>query len=92
MLRLNVILISLVVASALGVVAAQHQSRKLFADMEHEQARMRALEDRWNQLQLEQGTWAGRGRVEKMARERLRMDKVMPEQVVSLENESEAAR
>lgn len=92
MLRLNVILMTLALASALGVVAAQHQSRKLFADMEREQARMRALDVRWGQLQLEQSTWAARTRVEKVARERLRMQAVDPARSVSLEPSGEAAQ
>ena len=63
----------LVVASSLGVVASQHQARKLFVELEREQTRMHALEVEWGQLQLEQSTWATHGRVEKLAREKLGM-------------------
>jgi len=78
------ILLVLVLTSALGVVAAQHQSRKLFTELEREQSRMRALEVEWGQLQLEQSTWAGHARVEKAARERLRM--ISPTQIVVLDS------
>ena len=44
MVRLNVILIVLVLASALALVSAQHQSRKLFIELERLQTRERALE------------------------------------------------
>ncbi|MCL2656207.1 MAG: cell division protein FtsL [Betaproteobacteria bacterium] len=84
MLRFSMILLVLVLTSALGVVAAQHQSRKLFTELEREQSRMRALEVEWGQLQLEQSTWAGHARVEKAARERLRM--ISPTQIVVLDS------
>ena len=73
MMRADAVLVALVVASALGVVAAQHQSRRLYAEYEREQARAQALEVEWGQLQLEQSTWATHGRVERLARDELRM-------------------
>lgn len=73
MLRVNLLLIAIVLASALGGVASQHKARKLFSDLEREQERMRQLEVEWGQLQLEQSTWAAHSRVEKVARERLHM-------------------
>jgi len=85
MLRVNIALIVLVLVSALGVVSAQHQSRKRFIELEHEQQRARALEVEWGQLQLEQSTWAGHARVEKAARERLHMVTPTAEHIVALE-------
>lgn len=73
MLRANLLLIALALACALGAVGAQHKSRKLFHELEREQERSRQLEVEWGQLQLEQSTWAGHARVEKIARERLHM-------------------
>ena len=73
MLRLNSALAALIVASALGVVAAQHQSRKLVTEIEKEQGRTQALKIEWDQLQLESGAVGARQRVEKIAREQLRM-------------------
>ena len=73
MLRLNLILLALVIASALGVVTSQHQSRKLFIDLENEQAAAQRLAEEWTQLQLEQGTWATHKRVETIASRQLGM-------------------
>lgn len=73
MVRLTTLLILLSIACALGVVTSQHQSRKLVTAIEREQARTRALEVEWGQLQLEGSTWAAHARVEKIARERLHM-------------------
>ena len=88
MMRADAVLVALVVASALGVVAAQHQARRLYSEYEREQARAQALEVEWGQLQLEQSTWATHGRVEKLARDRLHMQ-VPPEgQVLVVEPQS----
>lgn len=71
MIRIDALLVSIAVASALGVVAAQHQARQLHVKYEREQARAHQLEVEWGQLQLEQSTWAALSRVEAAARERL---------------------
>jgi cell division protein FtsL len=85
MSRVNVLLVLLLLACALGVVAAQHKARKLYAELEREQERMRQLEVEWGQLQIEASTWAAHARVEKIARERLRMQAPLPGQVLVVE-------
>jgi cell division protein FtsL len=85
MARLNLFLMAAVVTCALGTVAANHRARKLFGEIEREQARMRELEVEWGQLQLEQSTWAGHARVEKIARERLHMKAPAAGQVMAIE-------
>jgi len=71
--RINLILLALLTACALGLVTSQHKARKLFAALEREQEHARLLDVEWGQLQLEQSTWAMHARVEKIARNRLRM-------------------
>jgi cell division protein FtsL len=88
MIRLDAILVALAVASALGVVAAQHQARKLFAQLEREQNRAHGLEVEWGQLQLEQSTWASHARVEKLARDKLGMRPPIPAQMIVVEPQS----
>ena len=73
MTRISIVLLALTIFSALGVVNIQYQSRKLVTAIEREQARGRALDVEWGQLQLESGTWAAHARVEKIARDRLGM-------------------
>ena len=73
MARINLILLLLLTACALGLVTSQHKARKLFAELEQEQERAKQLDVEWGQLQLAQSTWAMHARVEKIARERLRM-------------------
>jgi cell division protein FtsL len=82
---MDAFLLVLALASALGVVAAQHQSRKLFSELEREQARAHGLDVEWGQLQLEQSTWAAHARIEKIARERIGMQAPVPGQVIAVE-------
>lgn len=60
-------------ASALGVVWAEHQSRKLFVQLEALTQERDAMNTEWGQLLLEQNTWASHGRVEETARTKLQM-------------------
>lgn len=73
MLRLNVLLLLAVVICALGVVTSQHKARKLFQALETEQDRAKQLEVEFGQLQLELSTWATPPRIEKIARDKLKM-------------------
>ncbi len=62
-----------VLASALAVVFAKHQSRTLFVELNQLHQQRDAMNVEWGQLQLEQSTWATQGRIEKIARQRLHM-------------------
>ena len=73
MSRMNLALLALVVACALGVITSQHQSRKLFVELEAEQAAAGKLAEEWTQLELEQSTWATHKRVEAVASRQLGM-------------------
>lgn len=73
MLRTNLVLLFFVVFCALGVVTSQHKARRLFQALEAEQERAKQLDVEFGQLQLELSTWATHPRIEKIARERLKM-------------------
>jgi cell division protein FtsL len=65
--KLNLLLLLVLVVCALGLVTSQHKARKLFAELEREQERARALEVEYGQLQLEASTWGLHARVERIA-------------------------
>lgn len=71
--RLNVILLVLLIGCAISVVTSQHQARKLFIELEGEQAAAQKLEEERTQLQLEQSTWATHKRIESVASKSLGM-------------------
>ena len=73
MVRLNILLLLVAVVCALSVVTSQHKARKLFQSLEGEQDRAKQLEVEFGQLQLELSTWATSPRIEKIARDKLKM-------------------
>jgi cell division protein FtsL len=73
MVRFNILLLLVILFCALGGVTSQHKARKLFQAMDAEQERARQLDVEFGQLQLELSTWATSTRIEKIAREKLKM-------------------
>ncbi|MEQ8288769.1 MAG: cell division protein FtsL [Gammaproteobacteria bacterium] len=64
--------------SALQVVIARHETRRLFVDLQAMERTQDELKEEWGRLQLEQSTWAINDRIESVARSQL--DMKMPEQ------------
>jgi cell division protein FtsL len=73
MTRVNLLLVAVLVACALSLVTSRNQARRLFVELERAQAEARGYETEYGQLQLEQSTWGMPARVEKIAREQLKM-------------------
>ena len=84
MLRFNLFLLLAILVCSLGVVTSQHKARSLFQAMEAEQERARQLEIEFGQLQLELSTWATSPRIEKIAREKLKMRIPDPAKIVTV--------
>jgi cell division protein FtsL len=76
--KVNLVLLALLVACALSLVTSRHQARRTFVELERARAEARAYDVEFGQLQLEQSTWGMPARVEKVAREELRMQLPAP--------------
>ena len=61
------ILIMAVFISAVEVVVARHQARKLFVEIQTLEKVRDELNEEWGRLQLEQSTWATDIRIESLA-------------------------
>ena len=83
MARLNTLLLVAILFCALGLVTSQHKARKLFQAIEAEQEHARQLDIEFGQLQLELSTWATSLRIEKIAREKLKMRTPDPTTVIT---------
>ncbi|MCH7695315.1 MAG: cell division protein FtsL [Proteobacteria bacterium] len=70
---LGIVFIVVVFVSAIEVVVAQHQVRKLFVEIQGLQQVRDELNEEWGRLQLEQSTWATDDRIESLARMQLGM-------------------
>jgi len=73
MFKLNIFLVMIGIACALGIVTSQHMARKLFMTLENEKETERKLDVEWGRLQLEQSTLIMHGRIERIAKEHLKM-------------------
>lgn len=78
MIRLNLVLLMAVMASALYLVRVQYDSRRLYAEIERAQNDFRKLEVEHERLQVEKRAQATPARVEKLAREQLQMRPATP--------------
>ena len=63
----------LVLLSAFGVVYSKHQSRQLYIELKGLETERDHMDVQWGQLQLEQSTLLANGRVERLARQKLKM-------------------
>ncbi len=84
MVRLNILLLLAILVCSLSVVTSQHKARRLFQAMEVEQERARQLEIEFGQLQLELSTWATSPRIEKIARDKLKMRTPEPAKIITV--------
>jgi cell division protein FtsL len=78
MIRLNLVLLVAVMASALFLVRVQYDSRRLYTEIERAQNDFRKLEIENERLQVEKRAQATPGRVERIAREQLQMRPATP--------------
>lgn len=85
MIRMTAFFVCLSIASALGVVTAQHKARRLVTAIEREQVTTRNLQDEWGRLDIEQQAVAALPAVEKLARKALHMDSPSKDGQISLE-------
>lgn len=78
-------LVLLVAISAFSVVYVKHNSRKLFAELQGLQKVRDDMNIKWDQLQLEQATYATHSRIEQKARKQLGMTLPTPEQLIVIQ-------
>ena len=78
MIRLNLVLLIALMASALYLVRVQYDSRRLYTEIERAQNEFRKLEIEHERLQVEKRAHATAARVERLAREQLHMKPATP--------------
>jgi cell division protein FtsL len=78
MIRVNLVLLLAVVASALYLVNVQYESRRLFSELDRSRSEARRLEVDLERLQVEKRAQATPLRVERLAKTQLQMRPVTP--------------
>jgi len=62
-----------VMISAIACVHSKHQSRKLFVELQQLTSARDEMQVNWGRLQIEQSTWSAHARVERLARQQMKM-------------------
>ncbi len=78
MMRLNLVLLLAVLASALYLVSVQYESRRLVGDLDRANADAHRLEVEHERLQVDKRAQATPMRVEKLAKDKLQMRATTP--------------
>ena len=78
MIRLNLVLLLAVLASAMYLVSVQYDSRRLFFELDRALSEATRLNTEWERLQVEKRAQATPARVERLAREKLQMRLASP--------------
>jgi cell division protein FtsL len=78
MIRLNLVLLVAVIASAFYLVHTQYESRRLYTALDRAQAQSRKLESEHEQLQVHKRAQATPARVQQLAARQLQMRPVTP--------------
>ena len=76
--RLNILLLVVLVASGLYLVHTSYQSRRLFSELDRLQSEQRRLDTEHQRLLTERQAEATHLRVERVAREKLKMSSPTP--------------
>lgn len=90
MARLNILLVVMLLCSCVWLIRSSHDSRRLFVELERAQSREHELQNDRERLLLDKRAQATPLRVEKLAREKLRMFSATPA-VTHYVNESASA-
>lgn len=78
MMRLNLVLLLAVVASAMYLVSVQYDSRRLFAELDKSRNEARRLDVEFERLQVQKRAQATPARVERLAKDKLQMHQATP--------------
>ncbi len=73
------------VVSAIAIVYTKHESRKLFVELETLTFERDELNIEYGQLQIEQSTWAAHPRIEKVANDRLSLERPVSTEIYVIE-------
>ena len=76
--KISILVLVALLASCLALVSSAYESRRVFAELDKARQEQRRLDAEFKRLDAERQAQATHGRVEKMAREKLRMSTATP--------------
>ncbi|MCD0501858.1 cell division protein FtsL [Bordetella petrii] len=84
MSRMSLFVAVLLMLSAISLVTSRYQSRQLFIELERSRSQARTLDTDWRRLQLERAELARNARIDKAARQDLKMIPIVPDRTLYL--------
>lgn len=91
MRKLDLLLVALLLGSSLGLVRTAYESRRVFAELDRARAEQRQLDAEYKRLDAERQAQATHARVQRVAREQLKMNTVTPAVTVYVDDSAAAA-
>ncbi|HTK01871.1 MAG TPA: cell division protein FtsL [Bordetella sp.] len=88
--RFSLLLAVILMSCAISLVTSRYQARQLFVDFDRSQAQARDLDNDWRRLQLDRAELARNARVDRAARDDLKMMPIAPDRTIYL-NQATAA-
>ena len=82
MARLSVVIAVLLMLSAISLVTSRYLSRQLFVELESSNTLSNTLDTDWRRLQLERAELARNARVDRAARQDLKMIPIVPDRTL----------
>jgi len=79
-----VVLVVFLMITSMALVFVKHKSRTLFTELETLKSRQHKLDENWGRLMLEQSVLLSHDMVEKVARQKLRMQSPEDTQVIEI--------
>ncbi|ANY15005.1 cell division protein FtsL [Bordetella pseudohinzii] len=89
--RASLIVAALLMLSAISLVTSRYQSRQLYIELGRGQAEARDLDTNWRRLQLERAELARNARVDRAARDDLKMIPIVPDRTIYMAQPAAAA-
>jgi cell division protein FtsL len=90
MRKLDLLLVALLLGSSLGLVRTAYESRRVFAELDRARAEQRQLDAEYKRLDAERQAQATHARVQRVAREQLKMNTVTPAVTVYVDDSAAA--
>jgi cell division protein FtsL len=82
--RLSFLMAIVLMTSAASLVTSRYQARQLFIELDRSQSQTHQLDNEWRQLQLDRAELARNARVDRTARDVLKMIAIAPDRTIYL--------
>lgn len=88
--RVCILIGMILMVSALSLVTARYQARQLYDQLDKYKSKSRELEIEWRRLQLDRAAESSNSKVDRLARDELKMTGIVPDRTVYITQPSQS--